>query len=262
MEHTVLDYITQHRPDLSNIPGGVDVKPPFGLTESWVSKPTMAYSEGDITLIRDVMRPTDCQRLIEYFESIGTYAPVTIQGTQVVSDDTVGSMRITGYAPTVADDLYQLLADVLTDTKVCNEMTPTDWWQYDTGRVWEVAGFSPMLRFMRYSNGGKHYPHYDAGYIYPNTSYRTLKSFILYLTTNKSGATRFIRDGQDGIPVMHRNHADWDREPLEEEVISRTLPVAGNMLVFDHRLCHDVEAYTDEVGDRVIIRGDVLYRAL
>ena len=38
-------------------------------------------------------------------------------------------------------------------------------------------------------------------------------------------------------------------------------PAAGDALVFDHRICHDVERW-DGPGERVIVRGDVVYEAV
>jgi hypothetical protein len=144
-------------------------------------------------------------------------------------------------------------------------MTPTDstdWWQGDKLRtIWYPVGFSPMLRFMRYDSGGQHYAHYDAGFIYPNDNYRTLQSVVIYLTTNTDGgATRFIEDNQMHLPVWERNHQDWTREVQPSEVLYSSQPQMGKMLIFDHRLCHDVEMYRGN-DPRIIIRGDIVFQA-
>ena len=112
---------------------------------------------------------------------------------------------------------------------------------------------------MKYENSGQHYAHYDAGFIYPDNRYRTLKSMVIYLTTNEGAATRFIKDGQDNLAIWDRKHEDWDREVNDDEIIAKSECIQGNILIFDHRLCHDVQKYLG-TDPRIIIRGDVVYR--
>jgi hypothetical protein len=213
-------------------------------------------------VLRGVLSDEDCARLVDMFMSSGISAPVSVQGRKDVPDDRVGSVRATAWAPDLADKLWQkMLTLVRPRTRVMSDTTSTDWWQGDKERRdWKSVGLTPMLRFMRYEDGGQHYAHYDAGYIYgADDRYRTLMSFVLYLTTNtEGGATRFIRDGQADKPVYERSHEDWTREVMPEEVIAANYPVAGDILIFDHRACHDVQAYHGR-GPRIIVRGDILF---
>ena len=73
------------------------------------------------------------------------------------------------------------------------------------------------------------------------------------------GCTRFIRDGQQARNVWDRKHDDWDRPVEPDEVLMSVRPKAGRVLMFDHRLCHDVEPYTGSTP-RIIIRGDAIFR--
>jgi hypothetical protein len=124
-----------------------------------------------------------------------------------------------------------------------------------------VVGLSPVLRFMRYDPGGKHLCHYDAGFDYGDGR-RTLLSVVFYLSdAPKSGATRFVRDGQEAMPVCERDFSDWSRETRNDEVIAAVHPAGGDVLVFDHRLCHDVQLW-EGPGSRIIVRGDVVYEAI
>jgi hypothetical protein len=113
---------------------------------------------------------------------------------------------------------------------------------------------------MRYSAGGQHYGHYDAAYFYPDNQHRTLLSLVIYLSTHThSGATRFLEDHQQHVPVWDRDHTDWTVEAGEEEVIARIYPEKGSILVFPHRQCHDVQAFAGP-GERIIIRGDIIFK--
>jgi ectoine hydroxylase-related dioxygenase (phytanoyl-CoA dioxygenase family) len=147
-----------------------------------------------------------------------------------------------------------------------DERTPTDAFATATRaghHTWRAFGLSPVLRFMRYDPGGRHLGHYDAAFDYGDGR-RTLLSVVFYLTDARDGdggATRFVRDGQESRPVRDRDFTDFDRDTRDEEVVLSVQPREGDALVFDHRLCHDVEEWRGS-GARVIVRADVVYQAI
>ncbi len=86
---------------------------------------------------------------------------------------------------------------------------------------------------------------------------------MLYLTTNKTCATRFIYDEKNvNLPVWERTHDDWSRRVKDNEVILVSQSKIGRALIFDHRLCHDVEPYDGAEGHRIIIRSDIIYKKI
>jgi hypothetical protein len=176
----------------------------------------------------------------------------------------VGSMRATAWSPELASALGQRIRPALPSVRFLGEDCFTDAFATDTRaghRSWRLVGLSPLLRFMRYSPRGRHLCHYDAAYDYGDGR-RTLLSVVFYLSDAlASGATRFVRDGQEHERARERVFDDWARDTRDDEVIAAVRPVAGDVLVFDHRLCHDVERW-DGPGDRVIIRADVVYEAI
>jgi ectoine hydroxylase-related dioxygenase (phytanoyl-CoA dioxygenase family) len=114
---------------------------------------------------------------------------------------------------------------------------------------------------MRYEPGGQHHGHYDAGFDYGDGR-RSLLSVVFYLTaTVHSGATSFLRDGQQGRPMAERHLGDWVRAARDDEVLCAVHAEPGDALVFDHRLCHDVQRW-EGPGPRLIVRGDVVYEAV
>lgn len=253
-----LDFLNQVIPDMSKIPGGVLDNSSLSMNIHLLNCLQVAK---DVFVYEDAISACTIQSLKTFFPKIGSYSPVSVQGMADINDCGIGSQRITAFMPNLARYVSSRLS-FIDKTIVANDFTPTDWHQGNLGREWEFVGISPMLRFMKYTEGGKHFPHYDAGYIYPspNDEYRTLYSFILYLTTNDSGATRFISDGQETTMIQARNHDDWTREANDDEVFYKVLPKAGRLVVFPHRLCHDVEEFTDKNSERIIIRGDVLFK--
>lgn len=256
-------------PDMDRIVGGWESKKTIKFLPQQPGS-IIRYSD-ELMVIKNAISHENCDKLINFFfENTPEFGEVSIQGFNSPTDDAntdTGSMRSTLFDTVLSADIYSLFGQVLRPFNVfrTNEYTSTDCWQnmVSLNNQWSLKGISPMLRFMVYSEGGQHYPHYDAGYIYPNNEARTLKSFVLYLTTNDSGATRFIDDGQSATVTEKRNHNDWDRAANEEtdNIIFKFTPIKGDMIIFNHRLCHDVDIFEPEgLGEkRIIIRGDLLY---
>lgn len=252
---------------MSKVPGGWEPETNLLLNESFgpIHERKLIDETSKAIVFDNVLSPVDSKKLRDLFLNSHITAPVSIQGRQDVPDDRIGSVRATAWSPYLADQIWSRLKmhpHFSLKWFMMEDFVATDWWQEGPFRKWEAFGVSPMLRFMKYEKGGQHYSHYDAGFIYPDPHYRTLKSIVIYLTTNEgSGATRFVEDGQGNLPVWERDHRDWTRETREEEIITRSYPIEGSVLSFNHRLCHDVEIFNGP-GDRIIIRGDIIYKAI
>lgn len=267
-------------PDLGQLPGGF-LPDPGSVPVITGSIPFIEEIKGlmgNAFIIHNALSDTDCQELRSFFEDAPITAPVSVAGfnESMSSANTMGmtgSMRTTMWTPELAELVWEQIK-MFFGPRYMEDLTSTDWWQaldFKNGsgkpilytrwhRHWAAVGASPMMRFMKYEDGGEHYAHYDAGYFYPDGEHRTLMSFVLYLTTNtEGGATRFIKDEQADKPIWLRVHDDWDRPVKKEEVIKAVQPKEGSILVFDHRLCHDVQPY---IGDnpRIIVRGDIIYK--
>ncbi len=251
------------KPDIDNLPGGWEPKEEDLPMLPRIKK--IALPNSQAWVIQNGLSTEQCNQLIEFMKKSPRLESVSIQGRKDIPDARIGSNRTTVFSQELADDIFSNFKSFLPKGFVTNDLTPTDHWQQNTGDKhygWQLRGMSPMLRFMKYLDGGEHYAHYDAGYIYEDPRQRTLKSVVIYLTTNKTGATRFIEDKQSHIPTADRIHEDWIRRVEDNEVIYANLPVKGDILIFDHRFCHDVQQFIPEVGvdeERIIIRGDLIY---
>lgn len=179
----------------------------------------------------------------------------------------IGSVRNTVYSKQLSLEFTNKISTLFKNSVLTtDDKFPSDIWQnVSRNNVWEFEGISPMFRFMTYKSGGEHVPHYDASYIYNfDNSYRTLYSFVLYLTTNKTGSTRFIKDNQEYIQTKNRDHSDWERLAIPQEVLYEEFPVNGKMLIFPHRMCHDVSKFLPENTNEIrqIIRGDLIFKEI
>ena len=228
--------ITSTKPKIEQLPGGwepklmnVKILETIGELPIEIEHPI----EG-VTLFKKVFNPITCKKLIALMQRSPNFEAVSVQGNKDHLDNRIGSTRTTMWSPELAECIWEVLAPFIPKKEV-DSYTLTDWWQNNpTKYEWEPVAVSPMLGFMKYETGGQHYAHYDAGFIYPDDNYRTLQSMVIYLTTNSTGATRFINDGQKG-PVWNRNHNDWIRETEDNEVVYKSLPTEGNILLLTYR---------------------------
>jgi NAD+ synthetase len=251
----------ERRPPAGATPGAWD-PPTVDLDEpGWPSAVSLEIPETFAVSARAVLTPADCAKLAGAMDA----APLEPVGVTGLRDSLgVGSMRATAWAPALASQLWRRLQPIVPAVRFVGAFAPTD--AFATGaraghRSWRVRGLSPLLRFMRYEPGGRHLGHYDAAYDYGDGR-RTLLSVVFFLTTCRdSGATRFLRDGQEHLPTAARTFEDWSRDARDDEVLVRVLPVAGGAVLFDHRVCHDVERWSGE-GRREIVRADVVYEAI
>lgn len=228
-----------------------------------------------VRILSNALSEQDCQSLAKLAFSDDKAVPVNVFGfsygdnrnavlklADKVSD--IGSIRNTFISKELADKLWlQIKAGVPTFLQ-CTDFSATDWNFIPSSKNWRAVGLSPMLRFMKYEKGGKHCPHYDASYSYPDGIRRTLLSVVFYLSSSDEiygGSTRIISDGQDDKKTHERDYSDWNFFPKESDIILKSYPKAGNVLVFGHRICHDVEEYTGS-NPRIIIRADVVYERI
>ncbi len=176
-------------------------------------------------------------------------------------DEAVGSYRATCYAPRFAALLWARLAGRVAMLRTMQDDTPTDW---DGARVWRAVGVNPLLRFIRYEQGGLLVPHYDATYVDPDGD-RTLMSVIVVvsedLAAEDGGATRLLIDPQRNRPLCERDYADWAApEPRDSpRVLLRVPPVGGSALILDHRVLHDGELLAG-TRPKLLLRTDLVYR--
>lgn len=250
-----MNGLTHSKPDPSKVPGFWDIPHAPMLLPG---ERHDVFVNNKILISDGVLHDDTCDSLADMFLNSGISAPVSVNG--LITDDTYGkgSVRATGWSEQIADMLAGLIVPQLA-VMHCDDGTATDWWQEGMHRTWQPVAISPMLRFMADS---QHFAHYDAAYMYPDGIHRTLKSVVIYLTDNPSCATRFVSDGQGRLPVWERNHEDWSRPVRNEEILLLSHSKKGRVLIFDHRLCHDVQKYDGAYGDRIIIRTDVIYKKI
>lgn len=240
---------------------------------------------GDIVVCKNALTQAQCSHIIKYFKRVGKdkFYDVGKQGMSM--PDEVGSKRITTFDVEFAKMLNGALSMFMVDTmrsatvpvhdyslfspntSLRRKITVDDMTSVDAAHGdWQYRCVSPVFRYMEYSEGGEHYPHYDAPYKYQD-GLQTLFSGVLYLTTvdyvnGEGGATVFVKDEKNEyLRFKNRDTRDWERQATDDEVFVKVAPVAGTILLFNHQIPHAVEEYQpiEKYKKRIIIRFDVVY---
>lgn len=191
------------------------------------------------------------------------WQPVSITGMSgnYEPGDPIGSWRASSFQEAWAAALFDRIRRFLPEVKICDDSTATDW---DGTRQWRAVGVNPLLRFIKYTDGGLLVPHYDAPYVADQNT-RTLSSLVIYLNSNSDratgGETRFLHDPQAQTPVADRVLYD-EKDPATDDRVKRTvLPVSGQALLFDHRILHESHRM-DGPGEKIIVRTDIVYERM
>lgn len=239
------------------------IYPPYAdltLPKNIVNVPIISpFPSIDYTLPDNV-----CNTLLATLNTFGTPYDVGVSG---YNDDPInigkGSKRVSNYDPDFAKYLTEEISSYVPAQLKCDEYSAFDWQSDnpDNLNIWNFVGVSPLFRYMKYTQGSYHVPHYDSEFKSKQDPLsRTLFSGVLYLTTNKSGATAIINDGQNKLPFKNRNLSDWTRQATRDEIMSWSLPEKGKIIIFPHRLCHSVFPLLED-EERIIVRFDLFYSA-
>lgn len=251
--------LTETLPEIDKLPGGhrfhfkLEIKP---------YRPVISFETNGILRIDKLLNENSIQRLLDLFNSFENKSMVSALGQNGnFSEKYKGSERITLWAPELSEEIYNLIQEHLSPREL-NDFSRTDWWQFDGTKNWNPVGLSPLLRFMCYSKGSVHLPHYDSAFFYPDKKFRTLMSVIIYLSSHEfQSGTRILNDGQENLPEWERKHFDHTETADMQTVKYNFYPEAGSVLLFDHRYLHDSEIHSED-KKRILIRTDLVFEQI
>lgn len=194
--------------------------------------------------------------LVNYINNEIEWIPVGIDGIlkNYKKNDKVGSYRASFYEQKLANYIWLKIKEGFPEVRKMKNDTPTNW---DNSYLWKPIGVNPLFRLIKYKEGCRLIPHYDDSYI-KDSEIRTLNSFIIYLTTNETGKTRFLKDKQVNLDIKDRDYQDQFFIPKKIDILKEFKSIKNTGLIFDHRLLHDSEELINE--EKIIIRTDILYR--
>lgn len=126
---------------------------------------------------------------------------------------------------------------------------------------YKFVNVSRYFRFMRYVNGGEHFPHYDSDFRYTidGKDYATRFTLVMYFDDLESGEFAFTKHAPQSVPDLETAlKLDFDRQATEDEIAMKFAPRRGRILMFPHELCHTVLPMKEN-KQRRIVRGDLLF---
>lgn len=203
---------------------------------------------GSAFLIRGLLSNAECAQLRSAFDAV----PATAVGRDgYAGTDGHGSRRAPAYDPEFAVALWERMRPLLPAIRITDAHTPTD--TNDTP-VWRAVGLNPYLRLMKYEPGSELVRHYDSTFDFGDGR-RTLMSVVVYLSDG-GAPTRLLLEPQRHLSVGERDFSDASSIASATDVLAAVTPVAGDALVLDHRVPHDVPP---SEGERLVMRTDVVY---
>lgn len=203
----------------------------------------------------------DCQRFardrvrneFEKYEKEGHLYGVGVNGLK--EDRGIGSKRFCTH-----DLEFASFIDSILNQAGILQTTPHN------GRMLEYAGCSQYWRLMKYESDGEHFPHYDSDFTWGLLNGKTCvttHTVVAYFSDCNSGEFAFVKDKRNVGKTFNQSgfdSSDWSRQATEDEIIKKVMPKNGRILIFPHHMCHTVLPFTDEGGDRIIARGDLIFK--
>ena len=198
--------------------------------------------------VENLLGYKECDSIIAELEN-KPWVAVGTDGYKRKSDsEKIGSYRSCWYNEDLAKILWERLEEHLSKIRLSTESRD----DHDA-KVWKAVGISPLIRFIKYGQGGELVVHSDQPYHY-NSEKRTLMSCVIYLNPAEGGgSTRFVKPDI----TAKVGYGDWERPAHPEEVALEIQPERGTALLFDHYLLHDGRSL--EKGTKIIIRTDIIY---
>ncbi|WEM34358.1 2OG-Fe(II) oxygenase [Xanthomonas phage X1] len=221
---------------------GIERDTPFELD-------ALLHKNGVIEINTSLDLLPEVDRAFEIFDQLGAVYPVSVTGLENV-DSGIGSHRFCAWD----GEFAALLTEVVKLMETPELIQIGD-------HLWEFESVSKYFRFMRYDQGGEHFPHYDSDFVVydhlktfgQSVRYATKYSLVMYFNDCESGEIAFIDN--DPNPTK----GDWNRQATDAEISLRIKPAKGKIVLFPHTLCHTVLPFTDKDSQRFIVRGDLIF---
>lgn len=185
------------------------------------------------------------QEYFSFFRGKNCLEDVSITGVSSNLDLGAGSTRFS----TISDNLACILDTIIIYSGALKALNQSK-------SYFKVAEY---FRFMKYSSGGQHYPHYDSDFIFKSDpQYITKYSLVVYHNICEDGELYFCNDPRKYIDSNNLT-SDWDRQATEDEIYLKIKSDNLKIVIFPHTLCHGVLPFTG--NERNIIRGDLIFRS-
>lgn len=214
-------------------------------------KPFEYLHKPDLIKIQNMLTESEVRILTEFFNQGNEHSYYYTDKDGSLSTEKSFSKRKSVYSEHLSKTIFERLSPHL-DKILKLKNTDLEFDELTSESLWTPISISPYFRFIEYKKNGELIPHYDTPHKYDSETF-TLKTLILSLTTNKEGATEFyFEDCKD-----YRDHKDL----IYKDPIAKYEHESGSMLMFDHRVLHQVRPVKKD-ETKLIIRTDLIYKKI
>lgn len=215
---------------------------------------------GQIKTIDHLITEQEAEMFFEVFSSSSKLNANVHGRLDEMNTENTGSERVSWYNVQLADMIFQRLNGIVEQLVVSdNHAIPGE-----DNAIYRAVGINPLMRFISYNSGGMLVPHFDYPFV-KDENVLSLWTVVIYLTDNKSGATRFIDEGniQRGKNLEDSSYEEakaFNLTCIDDDFILKNYPKRLSAAIFPHYMLHDCEEVIGE--HKLIIRTDVMYEKI
>jgi len=203
--------------------------------------------ENRISILHQLLSPSDCKTLIESLENLG----LELSSTQI---NYRSNHRRRIKSPDLSLQIFSKIGKFLEPIVLTEEDDQQTGHGFKLHGIWEPSYLASDWVFSKYITGTHFGPHYDSPTVI-NFGERSLQTIIIYLSDNfLGGATNFFDDIKQAPDPKDNNIFMGDRD----NVIKTISPTQGSGLLFHHHLLHEGEVIKE--GYKYILRSDIVYK--
>jgi len=219
---------------------------PQQLTPSSISEEVIL--ENRISVIHQVLSPSDCLYLIETLEGLG----LELASTQI---NFRSNHRVRISSPVLSSHIFSKISKFLKPIRLSEDDYQQTGEGFKLHGLWEPSYITPHWVFSKYIPGTHFGPHYDGPTVI-NFGERSLQSLVIYLNDSFiGGTTNFFDESKQEVDPKDNNDFFIGNKDF---IIQSISPEKGSALLFHHRLLHEGEILKE--GYKYILRSDIVYK--
>lgn len=215
-------------------------------------------------VVRSLFSESECRQIVDFMEEKNRVPSYDGEVTMVLANlkkEYRNHRKLVAFgeamASTVGDRVLSVLRQLAEDEKQCIKgVNDFEYLNDGVGMLgtWRAVSMNECFRLCKYDPLGHFGPHYDGDFIVDPTSYRSLKTFMIYLNDDYDG-------GETAFSESHDLYFDAERKincSPEEAVFAKFKARRGDALIFDHKLLHEGQQVLS--GCKYIMRSEVMYQ--
>jgi hypothetical protein len=202
---------------------------------------TNIFPDGSAFLLHNFITPNEIEQIKAQSESFGLSDSGYPHSYRICD-------KVSAKCGEFGHVLFDRVRPHISEVFITDSTRPNGVADHTPAGIWQAYGLNPCFRVVRYSPGGKFFPHQDGGF-HISKSNTSIKTLMIYLNDGFEGGCTSFYDMNSGIIPYEA--------PDPSLAIHVYQPRAGDCLIFNHALLHDGGIL--ESGEKWICRSEVMY---